>query len=83
VTQKFLSLEATCILVYSEELFLRGGGGVHVQCCTVALFWLYFTMMYFGAPFYFFVPSSFALIRYLKVLKRPTSALEYTNVSLL
>jgi len=40
-------------------------------------------MMYFGTPLYFFVPSSFALIRCLEVLKRPTNALEYMNVSLL
>jgi len=82
VTQKFLSLEVTCILVYSEELFLGGGGWLWCVC-SVAFFWLYFTMMYFGAPLYFFVPSSFALIRCLKVLIRPTNALEYMNVSLL
>ena len=42
-----------------------------------------FTMMYFGAALYFFVPCSFVLIRCLKFLKRQTNALEYMNVSLL
>jgi hypothetical protein len=73
----YLSLEVTCILVYSEELFFKGGGCV----CNIAFFWLYSDV--FWSTFVLFFPCSFALIRYLKFLKRPTSALEYMNVSLL
>ena len=70
--RSYLSLEATCILVQSEELFFFNtfvflGFSVHKKCW---LLWLICSMFC-------------ALISCIKFLKRPTNSLECMNVSLL
>jgi hypothetical protein len=86
VTQKLFVTRGNLYSCYSEEFFFFKGVCVRACVCVCVCAVLRssgFTMMYFGAPLYFFVPCSFVLIRCLKFLKRQTNALEYTNVSLL